>query len=1005
MAIEIDQSGLSITSGRVPKGSRRNVLYLSTGGVIVLVPDGNSTDCPAGWGNGDNGMRFYLYHSLDRETFTKVATINPSDVPNTPYHVEGCVYTDDSIGVMWQADAGGFRYVKVARTGWTVGSEQTIVGGLTGHAPGWVDADLAISNDDVPTAVLYFQQDDGGGSGSDFSGFKAYTRRTSDNTWVLSEVFTLMTEVPLKDKTYDITALSLDGGSPTARPFVVAIGACRAGQDYGVRLYTAVLNETTGNLTGITLRGTYDDSDLPLGVEWADRPRKSYLFRSDTDEFVLGIMTWYTRPRMIAMVGSWDGSDFETVIPASTHFVDLDRLYGRDSLCQTFGSDVLNFISRADTQPGAPSQLGTVNYVARIDRDNGRINWSGHFNWNNNQDPVPSIYLLGGTANNTDQVRHDMVYYHEYTDAKFTLVHRSVVQLDQIPHSVTPADDSTMTSSTPPVSAEADLDIQFPQSLIKIKWQFSTDAGFSSPETYVQDDTHFANVVNTDRTGVYVKFLDVLPSSLALYQGVTWYVRAAMIDQFHGVSEYRENTGGFIVSHPPSAGNLKPVNGQALAYGDDGRCAFSWKFSDSYENDYQTAFKVEVIRNDTGATVLDSGKTSSTKTSYLSSTLSATLKGIKLKWRAKLWDMDDIEGPWSDWASFFLVDPATINITNPTGGSPVDTPRPNIVFEGEAEGSSSIDYYRVSIEQAGNIIYDSDWISCYFKDDYEISHKVHETGIHNEENYTAVAQVRDSNHLEATDRQQFSTEWTPPSEPSNVEALVSYFNEIDKGYVLVVWTDLARDNNFLSWNIYRKIDILADDGTVETEGEEELMYRDYTIEDDYEFRDYFAPSGSRVGYRVTQVISEFGDEVESNNTEYFYVYPISDGYWLIDPFPPEPEKSAFKMSITTADEYTDEYEDASYVIIGKGRHFDRGTHLGIVGQLTVELRSDEGVSARKKKQRIEDLKDRVQHFYLRTPFGDVYTVYIPNIQVSRLAGVGQNEFCTVTIPYSEVPYV
>jgi hypothetical protein len=40
--------------------------------------------------------------------------------------------------------------------------------------------------------------------------------------------------------------------------------------------------------------------------------------------------------------------------------------------------------------------------------------------------------------------------------------------------------------------------------------------------------------------------------------------------------------------------------------------------------------------------------------------------------------------------------------------------------------------------------------------------------------------------------------------------------------------------------------------------------------------------------------------------------------------------------------------------------------------------------------------------YMRTPFGDMYKVYVDDLQVSRIAGVGTSEFCDVTLQYMEV---
>ena len=55
-----------------------------------------------------------------------------------------------------------------------------------------------------------------------------------------------------------------------------------------------------------------------------------------------------------------------------------------------------------------------------------------------------------------------------------------------------------------------------------------------------------------------------------------------------------------------------------------------------------------------------------------------------------------------------------------------------------------------------------------------------------------------------------------------------------------------------------------------------------------------------------------------------------------------------------------------------------------------------------KKRQLEDMKAESQNTYLRTPFGDIYKVSVGNLGIGRIAGVGEAEFCDVSIPYSQV---
>jgi hypothetical protein len=113
-------------------------------------------------------------------------------------------------------------------------------------------------------------------------------------------------------------------------------------------------------------------------------------------------------------------------------------------------------------------------------------------------------------------------------------------------------------------------------------------------------------------------------------------------------------------------------------------------------------------------------------------------------------------------------------------------------------------------------------------------------------------------------------------------------------------------------------------------------------------------------------------------------------------------KAVFALNIVKGDSYTDEYEQAEYTIAGRGRYIDHGDHLGLKGTLDIQLRNSLTQTARQKKRRLELMKEANSTLYLRTPFGDLYRVSPGDLAVSRIAGVGLQEFCDVQIPYAEV---
>ena len=109
-----------------------------------------------------------------------------------------------------------------------------------------------------------------------------------------------------------------------------------------------------------------------------------------------------------------------------------------------------------------------------------------------------------------------------------------------------------------------------------------------------------------------------------LVQGI-WYARARMIDQFGATSSWSD-VRTFTVSHPPSATNLAPRDDSVLVYNASGT-VFSWKFTDAYAKDVQTAYQVDIYDTLTQTLVVSTGKTvGSAQTCLVSSFLRLSWK-------------------------------------------------------------------------------------------------------------------------------------------------------------------------------------------------------------------------------------------------------------------------------------------------------------------------------------------------------------------------------------------
>lgn len=143
--------------------------------------------------------------------------------------------------------------------------------------------------------------------------------------------------------------------------------------------------------------------------------------------------------------------------------------------------------------------------------------------------------------------------------------------------------------------------------------------------------------------------------------------------------------------------------------------------------------------------------------------------------------------------------------------------------------------------------------------------------------------------------------------------------------------------------------------------------------------------------------------VHSNNTEThdrtLTITTVGDKYWLVHPTDAAQSVCLYHVS---ADAYSQEHEDNTFNLIGRGRKVDTGETWGITGSLTAQLRDRTGLTARQQKIALEKLRNDKVALTMQTPFGDSWKVFLKDVSISRVGGVGVNEFVDVTVPYLEV---
>jgi hypothetical protein len=469
----------------------------------------------------------------------------------------------------------------------------------------------------------------------------------------------------------------------------------------------------------------------------------------------------------------------------------------------------------------------------------------------------------------------------------------------------------------------------------------------------------------------------------------TWYVRAKVTNTSTGYVTPWSTTVSYTQSHTPSATIVTPAAGKTIAYA--ATTTFTWGFVDAAgANDAQTAYQLVIENNATGEVIYDSTKTASAVNS-VQRALDAALKNVTLRWRVKVWDRGDTESAWTGYTIFTLADPPVITILSPSSGLPVGTGAPTFAWTANIPSGGTQASAELHVYETGTS--DLVWSSTVIGQTFSITPPT--VILRNNEDYYFTLKVTDSKELHTTVTANFSTEYEAPD---TVPYIVDAGDIDESGYVAVDWSTANPDPLFAMWKIYRK-DALAEQWTLIT-----------TIPDQNTrtYYDYMLVAGETYSYAVTQVATRSGVLLESSVGYYLDEEGVEQTenrifdmelsyYWLINPDAPD---QSLRLPNVVSNDSTLEFEDATYNIIGRGRHRDYGDELGITGTITCQSREHNRRNVFKAS--MEAIRRSKETYYLRTPFGQLIPVALGNLGWTPIAGVGTSEMGDMSIPYEEV---
>jgi hypothetical protein len=1010
--LKLRESG---NTDRFSSNGERAVHTMPDGKVLVLLADKNLST--AQYGAKDGVHRWYIYECdlTARTTTLKLSGTFPTAATST-YGLQCAVFPNGTdLGITFEtADFLGFRYAKYTYATNTMSAWDAAVSGSTTRH----NHDIAVT-DNGNVIVPAIHRTTTGNSA-------VYLQvKRNDGTWVTT---INVGPAPILLPTFWNTASHVKVvplGSPSAnlRRVILLIqmqGKNSAGNyvQNGNKLYYGVINESTGAVTtAFTEIGSVGNSAFTN--KYTAFETRFLLARNAEHGFAAAFQDLKSNRQTVLRSFTHSGTLVQTSYANyggnDTYFGTAQSVVPRWGFSIQSNSDprsMITFMGRVSDDAGAEANRSAIMQWYKTLDNNVMGRYSGYrpealIDVDGNMNELGNLY--GCTDTSQDQWRpaaatvkgkhvtcgmnQEGVFWISWTepDNQFNQNTKSQGVAGSAIQAFTPAVGSNFQTATPTVSWVYDNNVRYTPSPYRMEFQVADDSGFTTNvKTFKTGHPSPAqNMDSSDGVTVSANWDPLLP----ITAGVR-YVRCRMIDAVDNVGPWKAGQQ-FTIGHPPTGIPLSP-NDIMIGESVDDNYTFTWGFADPFEGDHQTAYQFRLY-NDVGAVVADSGKITSTVQSHTQNIVFST-SPTNYTWSIQLWDMDNVAGLESDKLPFALAAQMSLVIGTPAAdGATVTSGQPTFTFTPTDPSGGQFYSYVLTISRGGDTVYSSGEVAGTYNSGVAINHVLPGTILQNGLSYTAQITVTAVlGNLKATAIRTFVTAWTPPASVSLLTVDPATYSS--DGYVTLTWNDTARDANFVRYHLYRAVGTLTGDWS-----QYELIYTEYGLDTTYEYHDYSAPSGVLVSYVLRQVASTGTWTRESENTTPISVSTSADGYWLIDPNGNGPASPVgYKLSIITGDSYTDEQEEEEYKVIGRGRMFNKGDHLGIKGTLDCQVRDNPTRTARQMKQVLEDLQKLNRALQLRTPFGDTYNVNVSSMNISRVAGVGTAEFVDVQIPYSEV---
>jgi hypothetical protein len=510
------------------------------------------------------------------------------------------------------------------------------------------------------------------------------------------------------------------------------------------------------------------------------------------DRLALTTGTWYIHAHVIDNGGSsgpWSAAQsFTVTLPALPAPTTVTPASGASvttmspTLGATLVADTAGRLVKAEWQVATDSAFTTnVKTITEVDTDFRASGATTELQLGAGAQPIPIVTMNLGTTwyIRARAVGNDRSTSAWTTGTSFTLA----VTAPPIPTAILPATAGPIVGTNTPTLG-ATLGAATEGRLTKAEWQLATDAAFTANlKTVTESDGDLRTSGATT---------EVVPTASKLSQ-TTWFVRARSIDQYGQGSAFSASQS-FVVSHAPTALIRTPTNDSTVLYDAIGT-DFQWTFADTSSSDFQSGYQIIVERNDTGATVLDTGKVLSIA-SRGTHAISATYKDIKLRWKVRVYDQDNIVGVYSSYGLFTLSDVPIITVIYPTEGQQVTSGQPTFTWTNDASTVQVSRRVVVTRTSDSAVVHDSGTTVTT-----ALAYTPSTVILQNGEAYSVTITVTDNVNMTGTATKNFTAQYVSPDA---VTFLVddSVFDE--QGYIYVDWSATTPDAFFIDWKVYRR---------------------------------------------------------------------------------------------------------------------------------------------------------------------------------------------------------